>query len=527
MAIKEFKEIIEKKGYKLDSKDRKIFERELFASIFGASGTDWNITGNTDVIEFVMYDADDNILPQGETGKLVRYIYLDDENINKYFHINENSDVKKTNGAKEFIIDTDILIKDAGYSNGIFKTQVSLLNRRVGSEGENLDKLWIHEISPSRTEIRVVPLRTKDSIVIPDLENRYKVFTNNGEFRDDTNTFVQKYVENVNIQQVLENFLKVKGTIVQGQSYIDLIKREFKVQNFQSFLLDIKTKFVQATQYFIENRIYDINNINYGNSLETPANLELSIEEIVETASDILGKVIEFYLPKRNVLEKSTLSMEEQITFDKLSQILKTTTSDSIYSSTIPDNILAQVPIPDNPDKEGFESNYNTTKIWYVHSTSGRINYTDSAGRRKWVGSMYDSVELTYRTAEPLDFAGTDMRDYPKIKNIKLPIVCKDPRAINYGQAGICIYKPIPIKGDDIIVYPEPFYDSTDLIDDFTLPIKSIPISSPLVDVVGPIKPIRINPISIRSSGSTRTISSDFDISREKPTINRITEREQ
>ena len=36
------------------------------------------------MIEFILYDVSDNQLPQGDDGKLVRYIHLDDC---KYFKI--------------------------------------------------------------------------------------------------------------------------------------------------------------------------------------------------------------------------------------------------------------------------------------------------------------------------------------------------------------------------------------------------------------------------------------------------------
>ena len=112
------------------------------------------------MIEFILYDVSDNQLPQGDDGKLVRYIHLDDENISKYFTISDNIVTKKKGDVPEFIVDIETLIREKlGYNNGIFKTQVTLLNRRLGNEVGDTDKLWIHEISPSRTEIRVLPIR--------------------------------------------------------------------------------------------------------------------------------------------------------------------------------------------------------------------------------------------------------------------------------------------------------------------------------------------------------------------------------
>ena len=146
MAIDGFKEIIDRKGYKVNSEDRKVFEKEISKSNFGL--------GCSDMIEFILFDSSENQLPQGDDGKLVRYIYLDDVNINDYFIISDNQFTKKKNGTPEFIVDIEKLIREAGYSNGIFKTQVTLLNRRAGTDADDDNNLWVHEISPSRTEIR-------------------------------------------------------------------------------------------------------------------------------------------------------------------------------------------------------------------------------------------------------------------------------------------------------------------------------------------------------------------------------------
>ena len=167
MAIKGFKDIIDRKGYKVNSEDRKVFEKEISKSNFGL--------GCADMIEFILYDSSNNQLPQGDSGNLVRYIYIDDSNINDYFIISKSNKTKKKNDTTEFIVDLEKLIVEAGYSNGIFRTQVTLLNRRTGVENSPNNNLWIHEISPSRTEIRLLPNRAKS--INKDLEKRYSVFT--------------------------------------------------------------------------------------------------------------------------------------------------------------------------------------------------------------------------------------------------------------------------------------------------------------------------------------------------------------
>ena len=78
--MKDFKNIEEKKGYRVDKKDREIFEREVRRGIFGLDVGD--------LIEFILYDSNDNALPQeSSNGKLVRYISYTDSNIKKYFSL--------------------------------------------------------------------------------------------------------------------------------------------------------------------------------------------------------------------------------------------------------------------------------------------------------------------------------------------------------------------------------------------------------------------------------------------------------
>ena len=52
MALETFKEIVERKGYLVNKEDRKIFEKEIKKSNFGM--------GYSDMIEFILYDSNDN-----------------------------------------------------------------------------------------------------------------------------------------------------------------------------------------------------------------------------------------------------------------------------------------------------------------------------------------------------------------------------------------------------------------------------------------------------------------------------------
>lgn len=303
MALTNYKTIENRKGYLVSEDDRKVFESGTQKTNFGL--------GVDDHIEFILYDSNDNQLPQGDSQSLVRYIPVNDESSRKYFI---KSDYKDTPlSPSQFIVDIEKLIKEAGYSNGIFKTSTTLINRRIGRERPTNTKnfnnqLWIQEISPSRTEIRVLPLNPTGEIN-KDVEKRYSVFTRDSQFRDDGVYFIDQYIENVKVENVLRNFVSSKGKVTSGQNYISLVKREFGIYNFEDFVRRIEEDWKKSIKSYFYNDSSDV---------------ELSNKTLEEVSRSLLIKVIEKYLPKREVTEKSILTKDELETFDRVKTLLKT-----------------------------------------------------------------------------------------------------------------------------------------------------------------------------------------------------------
>lgn len=415
MAIKGFKDIIDNKGYVVDSKDRNIFEKGIVRSNFGL--------GDGDMIEFILYDANDNVLPQGDEGKTARYIFLDDKNISKYFLLTQNKETLKTNNAPEYIVDVELLIKEAGYSNGIFKSQITLLNRRVGSPDDVKNKVWIHDISPSRTEIRLLPLNDQDN-PNKDLLDRYGVFVNEQDFRDDTIYYIRPFIEKIKVENVVKNILMEKGTIQQGQNYVNRIKQEFKIYDFDKFIQDIRESFLKSMDYFSQNREYLISSNKYGLPLSTKPELMLSREKIQEICITVLIDTIDHFLPRRELTNKVELTNAEQITFDEIKEILDSVTSNELYESTIPASVSEPVRGCTNPkalnyNPEATEDDGScvfaqyTKKTYYIWSSTGMITYTDINGNKQTIiGKGGDSFTINY-TGIPT-FEG-DIRTYPKI----------------------------------------------------------------------------------------------------------------
>lgn len=434
MPTKSFKDIIDKRGYKVSKADRAIFEREIGKSYFGM--------GISDMIEFILYDSNNNQLPQGDTKLMVRYIPLNVENIRKYFLITQNKSNMRMNGASEYIIDVEKLIIEAGYSSGIFKSQVTLLNRRVGSETIEKDKLWIHEISPSRTEIRVLPLEDQQQRVLPDLQERLNIILNKRDFRDDTIYFVKSMVESIKVEDVLKTFLTINGSVVSGENYVKLIQTEFKIQNWDVFVNQIREKLIEGAQYFVENRDWNISSNNYGKPLSTPRNLELSVSKILETLNSILIKVIDKYLPKRTYQEENILTLDEQITLDEVKQLLKTVTSGTKYDTDVLQNVQPVV----RGCTDSRAKNYNplakeddgscvydgppqgdgiiprpdptvgniTTKTWYGWKDGSVVRYANTTGAQMQKFNDGDIFTLTYYENRFDIATDGDIRDYPK-----------------------------------------------------------------------------------------------------------------
>ena len=309
MAIKNFKEILKKEAQRVDIKDRKIFERGSLPSFFGR--------GVTDTIEFILYDNGDNQLPQGEAGKLVRYVNISDvDNIRKYILIARGA---TSNSNSEYFVDIERLINEAGYKNGLFKTQITLLNKRVGSEA-NQNKVWIHEISPSRTEIRVLPIKPETKMMEDDLNERYNIFLRNGEFRDDVVNRLDGFIDTISTESVLR-----KLNALFGADWIKNVKKEFQIQDFEGFIDTCVIKAKQAIGYYVSNRQYKIGTKDYGKPMRINKNVtSFDLSTLVKTSNEIICDVIAFYLPKRNLQVQSVPSITKLESRDRIDSILQT-----------------------------------------------------------------------------------------------------------------------------------------------------------------------------------------------------------
>lgn len=326
MAIKSFKEILNNKGYRIAKKDREIFEEGTLQSFFGFS--------DSDVIEFIAYDINDNQLPlqlnpAGDTA-LVRYIPLTSENIKNYFLIAEGTTLQLGNFPKEYFIDVNQILNDSGYDAGIFKTQVTLLNRRVGDYRQNINaKLWIKEISPSRTEIKVLPQRNNvaDST---DLRKRFGMLTNDSDFRDDVIPFVFQFINQVTPNDI-DTFIKQ----IYTTKWFNKLTEEFSIREFDRFATRVHKKYIEAVTNEFQNKISNVNDANFGKKKGGLPSLELSVEAVEQICLKILVDVVDRELPKRQ-LQKTEIDTELDRSIDRTAAILSSRTSDLVFNAQVP-----------------------------------------------------------------------------------------------------------------------------------------------------------------------------------------------
>ena len=337
-GIKNFKEVIQNKAYRINPNDRKLFEEGDLQSFFGLS--------EDDIIEFIIYDISENQLPQKGHG-LVRYISLTNENIKDYFLIAEGTVMTKNNLPSEYFIDVERLVNEAGYANGLFKTQISLLNKRVGSYKVD-DKLWIGEISPSRTEVRLFPLDKSSNAA--DIKERFGILYNNGDFRSDIIYNALKLVESIN-SSIVDDFIKN----VYGQGWYEKLKTEYKISNFDSFSVSVHRKFVESAYYEFTNRISDIKDLNYGKPRITKPRLQLSESTIIKRLSELIVNSINFYLTQKDEQLNSTSVNSRIESLDDAPSILQSKSSDIQIETKLPELKIVTIEKPKQSEKKlGF-----------------------------------------------------------------------------------------------------------------------------------------------------------------------------
>jgi hypothetical protein len=211
-------------------------------------------------MEVSVYDINNNLLPH-KSGNNVAYIRSGD--IKNYLYSISTPNVASGQGAaaRELVINIEKLLKDLGFTNGILKVNINFVRSRVGNETEER-RVWIQEISATRQEIRIVPLKVSDTnISTLNSDELVKLKNLNKDFKyykrsilDSISSFQNAFLDSI------DSYLETKF----GKDFFIILKKDFGLSQFSNYKQKIYTDFVDSVTYYLGNRYYDIAQSNFG-----------------------------------------------------------------------------------------------------------------------------------------------------------------------------------------------------------------------------------------------------------------------
>jgi len=305
-----------------------VTKEELEISEFGDSPYD--------VMEISIYDINNNLIPQ-KSGNNVAYVKSGD--IKNYIYNLYNS-----GGQKELAIDAEKLLKDLGFSNGILKVNINFVRNQVGNENA-YNKIWIQEISPSREEIRILPLKTKNEIINSFTKNQFEsLIRGDREFSYYRNWLLS------HLEKFENEFLtKINDLIVSkfGNEFFLLFKKDFGVSSFDAFKSRIFDNYRNSVSHYVNNRYYDIEQSNFGRPLEVKNFIDYekyNYETINAELEKILYKCIKIEiktLKRRNIeyesvpTEFSVVELQKSVEDNLKSFEIPTVNRKEIYNPAV------------------------------------------------------------------------------------------------------------------------------------------------------------------------------------------------
>lgn len=197
------------RGIRIEPDDLKIFGRNQRLIDFG--------TNPNDVIEVALYDTNNNLLAWGI--KDPNQIILD------------AGDSQVSGHPRQIVLDPNFDIQELGFDKGNYKISYQFFRNRFGSVLEN-EKAFIQEISPSREEIRILPLLTIDDIL-------------NTQQKIDFENFKDNVLDNIDVISTVTSVLTVENIKIISDKldglFIQQFQNEFNLttDQFNQLLNDI------------------------------------------------------------------------------------------------------------------------------------------------------------------------------------------------------------------------------------------------------------------------------------------------
>lgn len=304
-----------------------------------------------DVMEISVYDVNNNLLPQ-KSGNKVAYIKGGD--IKNYIY-----NITNKGGQKELAIDAEKLLNTLGFSNGILKVNINFVRNRVGND-DQYQRIWIQEISATREEIRILPLKVKDTNLTKKVAEEFSRTLN----QDKDFKLVKKWILDSLDSFGIEYLSKINDAMVSkfGNDFFNTIRKDFGISSFDAFKDRIFENFKTSVTYYLSNKYYDIEQSNFGRQLAVPtfddserydfSMIKMEIEKILYKCVSSQIKT----LKRRNVeyqtlpQEFSVVQLQKSVQNNLSSFEVPTVTARDIFSPRLAqlrrEENLAVTPIP-------------------------------------------------------------------------------------------------------------------------------------------------------------------------------------
>lgn len=241
---------VENEGQRIQPKDLFIMSKNE------KEETDFGDCKN-DVLEVSVYDINNNLLPQKD-GKFVAYIKMPD--IKTYVY-----NITNAAGQRELAINVEKLLNAVGFFDGIYKINLNFVKNKVGSDND-MQRVWIQEVSPTRQEIRILPLTTNDIKINDELNYQFNNILNLSKtFSIYRNSILNFFSSSENeFQKFVKSFIEN----VYGAQYFVMLEKTFGISKFDDLTKRIYNDFKTSVGYYLTNKNYTIGDTNYGKPSE-------------------------------------------------------------------------------------------------------------------------------------------------------------------------------------------------------------------------------------------------------------------
>lgn len=295
MALEKYRVLEKSKGGFVPQNELEIYEKSTIKTSFGL----WP----NDTIRCIIYDANKNILPQADFGT-VRYINQKD--FPQYFTSKTGKTLSNT---RNYSVDVKKLIKDAGYNIGIFTVELMFVNNRVGTE-KKPNRLWMYEISPSRTEVRVVSFDYDDTMwdgePLSDIvDERYRALMYDKEFREDIYEVVDSFLDKINYNEIKDMFINQVGYEFYKQVVYQYYANDENI--FFKNVVDMITGFKKAIHYEFENRNSTISSQQFGELLKGRIPVDIDFKKV---NLDKMVETVEYHIPNPSLFSEPVINLD-------------------------------------------------------------------------------------------------------------------------------------------------------------------------------------------------------------------------